>query len=45
MKKWLGIALLSAALYGAWQGLGQTDFLSNDVRFQVHGEYGALLGG
>ncbi len=45
MKKWLGIALLVAALYGAWQGFGHTDFLSSDVRFQVHGEYGALLGG
>ncbi len=45
MKKWLGIALLAAALYGAWQGLGQTDLEYNDVRFRVHGEYGALLGG
>ncbi len=45
MKKWLVIALVAGALYGAWQGLDQAGFLSNDFRFQIHGEYGALLGG
>ena len=45
MRKLLKTALLLAALYGAWLGLTQTDILPTDIRFKVHGEYGALLGG
>ena len=45
MRKLLKTALLVAALYGAWLGLSQTDILPDDVRFRVHSEYGALLGG
>ena len=45
MKNLLKTALLLAALYGAWLGLAQTDFLPEGIRFQGHSEYGALLGG
>ncbi len=45
MKKLLKTAMLLAALYVAWLGLAQTDFLSNDIRFRGHSEYGTLLGG
>ncbi len=45
MRNLLKTALLLAALYGAWLGLGQTDILSKDIRFQAPSEYGALLGG
>jgi hypothetical protein len=45
MMKLFKATLLAAVLYGAWIGLSQTDILSKDIRFRVHGEYGALLGG
>ena len=45
MRNLLKTALLLAVLYGAWLGLGQTDILSEDIRFQGRSEYGALLGG
>ncbi len=45
MKDLFKTALLVAALYGAWLGLSQTDILSEDIRFQGHSEYGALLRG
>ncbi len=45
MRKLLKTALLLGALYGAWLGPSQTDFLSDDIRFRGHSEYGALLGG
>ncbi len=45
MRNLLKTALLVGALYGAWLGLSQTDILSEDIRFQGHSEYGALLGG
>ncbi len=45
MRNLLKTALLLAALYGAWLGLSQTDIFSEDIRFQGHGEYGALLRG
>ncbi len=45
MNKLFGTLLLLGALYGAWIGLSQTDILSGDIRFKIHGEYGSLLGG
>ncbi len=44
MNKLFGTLLLLGALYGAWIGLSQTDILSVDIRFTIHGEYGSWLG-
>jgi len=45
MKNLLKTALLLAALYAAWLGVAQSDILPNDIKFPIHSEYGALLGG
>jgi hypothetical protein len=43
MKQLFGVALLAAAVYGAWAGLSQMDLLPQGLKLQ--GEYGAMLKG
>ncbi len=45
MKNLVHIGLLLGALYLAFVGLTETKIFSTDIRFNFHGEYGALLGG
>ncbi len=45
MKKLLSTALFLGALYLAFVWLTDTELFSKDIRFSIHGEYGALLGG
>ncbi len=45
MKKLLTTALFLGALYLAFVWLTDTDLFSKDIRFNIHSEYGATLGG
>ncbi len=45
MNNLLSTALLLGALYLAFVWLTDTDFFSKDIRFNIHSEYGATLGG
>ena len=45
MNNLLSTALLLGALYLAFVWLTDTDFFSKDIRFSIHSEYGATLGG
>ena len=41
----LGTALLLGALYLAFVWLTETEIFSTDIRFNIHSDYGATLGG
>ena len=45
MKNLVGTGLFLGALYLAFVWLTETELFSTDIRFNFHGEYGALLGG
>ncbi len=45
MNNLLGTALLLGALYLAFVWLTETEIFSTDIRFNIHSEYGATLGG
>jgi hypothetical protein len=45
VKNLLSTALFLGALYLAFVWLTDTELFSTDIRFNIHGEYGALLGG
>ncbi len=45
MIKLLKSALLLGVLYLAFVWLTDTDLFSRDIRFNIHSEYGATLGG
>ncbi len=45
MKNLVGTGLFLGALYLAFVWLTDTELFSKDIRFNIHGEYGALLGG
>ena len=45
MRTVLNTALLLGALYLVFVWLTDSDLFSNDIRFNIHSEYGATLGG
>ncbi len=45
MNNLLSTALLLGALYLAFVWLTETEMFSTDIRFNIHSEYGATLGG
>ena len=45
VKKLLSTAAFLAALYLIFVWLTDTELFSSDIRFNIHGEYGATLGG
>ncbi len=45
MKKLMSTVLVLGVLYLGFVWLTDTDLFSRDIRFTIHGEYGALLGG
>ncbi len=45
MKKLLSTAAVLGALYMAFVWLTETELFSTDIRFKIHSEYSATLGG
>ncbi len=45
MKKLFSTALFLGVLYLGFVWLTDTDLFSRDLRFNIHSEYGATLGG
>ena len=45
MKNLVATGLFLGALYLAFVSLTETEIFSTDIRFNIHSEYGALLGG
>ena len=45
MRNMLSTALFLGALYLAFVWLTETEIFSTDIRFNIHSEYGATLGG
>ena len=45
MKKLLSTVAFLGALYLGFVWLTETELFSTDIRFNIHSEYGALLGG